>query len=135
VYVPRAVRKEVSRKSRFRYRLKSLLRSGFLAPCEASDETNVKLLGAELDEGEAEALTQAQEKYAAFFIGDESRARAIPQKYALKPVGTVRLRARLHLMGVALPPEMLVSKLERDLRFRVSREIVAEAIVMGSEPI
>ena len=62
VYVPRAVQREVNRKRRFRYRLNKLYQTGFFARCAAADETNVRLLRAELDEGEAEALIQAQEK-------------------------------------------------------------------------
>jgi hypothetical protein len=53
----------------------------------------------------------------------------------LKPVGTVRLLARLHLMDLAPPAETLAHRLERDLRFRVSDKIVAEAIAMAAEPI
>lgn len=68
---------EVSRKSRFRYRLKKLYESGCLLRCMAADETNVRLLMDQLHEGEAEALIQAEKKAAEFFIGGEKRARKI----------------------------------------------------------
>jgi predicted nucleic acid-binding protein len=67
VYVPRAVQREVNRKGRFRYHLNKLYRTGLFCRCEAADETNVRLLLPELDEGEAEALIQAQEREAVFF--------------------------------------------------------------------
>jgi predicted nucleic acid-binding protein len=68
VYVPRAVQKEVNKKGRFRYRLNKLYRSGFFTRCMAADTFNVRLLQAKLDEGESEALIQAQEKQAAYFM-------------------------------------------------------------------
>jgi predicted nucleic acid-binding protein len=135
VYVPRAVQREVNRKSRFRYRLKKLYQSGGFARCMAADVTNVRLLLGELDEGEAEALIQAEENDAEFFIGDEKRAREIGKNKGLKPLGTVRLLARLHLEGRAAEPATLVRKLRRDLGFRVSEEVVAQAIAMAAKPI
>lgn len=56
-----------------------------------ADMTNVRLLMAQLHEGESEALVQAEEKAAEFFIGDEKDAREIGRLKGFKPVGTVRL--------------------------------------------
>ena len=135
IYVPRAVEREVNRKARFRYRLKKLYQTGFFMKCVVGDETNVRLLRAELHEGEAEALVQAQEKVAMFFIGDEKRAREIAEKMGFTPVGTVRILARLSQDGLAAEPKSLVRKLRRDLRFRVSDQVVEEAIAIAAEPI
>lgn len=140
VYVPSAVQREVNRKGRFRYRLNKLYRTGFFARCTAVDKTNVSLLLSDLGEGEAEALIQAQEKRAneepaLFFIGDEPRARQIGEKMGIKPVGTLRLLARLSLEGLAPEVRPLVGKLQRDLGFRVSEKILRQAISIASEPI
>jgi predicted nucleic acid-binding protein len=141
VLVPSAVQREVNRKGRFRYRLNRLYATGFFKKCKAADKANVRLLLIEkLDEGEAEALTQAQERQpieeaALFFIGDEKRAREKCQNLGLKVVGTVGLLARLNLEGDAQEPKSLVRKLRRDLQFRVSDEVVEEAIAMAAEPI
>lgn len=135
IYVPRAVQLEVNRKQRFRYRLQKLYKTGIFARCMSADKLNVEILRAELDEGEAEGLIQAQERSAAVFIGDESRAREIGSALGLKPVGTVRLLARLHLEGRAEETMTLVRKLRRDLTFRVSDEIVGAAITQAHEPI
>ena len=75
VYVPRSVQLELNRKGKFRYRLNKLYKTGIFVRCVAADATNVQLLRAELDAGEAEALIQGQEKQAHFFIGDDKRAR------------------------------------------------------------
>ena len=95
----------------------------------------MELLQTELHEGEAEALVQAQEKNARYFIGDERRARAIGETLGLKPVGTVRILARLNLEGEADETVKLIRKLRTELRFRVTEEIVAQAIAIAAEPI
>lgn len=135
VYVPREVHSEVNRKSRFRYRLKKLYQTGRFVRCMAADRRNVNLLLDQLDSGEAEALVQAEEKGAEFFIGDDKRAREIGSLKGFKPVGTLRLLARFHLEGRAPEPAGLVRKLRRDLSFRASQEIVQEAIALAAEPI
>ena len=135
VYVPRAVQEELNRKGRFRYRLNKLYRTGFFMRCMTADAVNVQLLRAELDKGESEALIQAQEKQALYFIGDEKRGRMIAARMGRTAVGTLRLLARLNLEGRA--PELfdLVRKLRQDLDFRASDQIVQQAIDLAAEPI
>jgi predicted nucleic acid-binding protein len=135
IYVPRAVQREVNRKQRFRYRLQKLYGTGLFQRCASADPYSVELLQTELDEGEAEGLVQAQERNAHYFIADESRAREISEGYGLRPVGTVRLLARLHLEGQADETLPLVRKLRRDLRFRVSEQVVTQAIELAPQPI
>jgi predicted nucleic acid-binding protein len=135
VYVPRAVQEELNKKGRFRYRLNKLYSTGPFTRCMAADPFNVRLLRDKLDKGEAEALVQAQEKNALFFIGDERRARAIAINMGRRAVGTLRLLARLNLEGRAPDLISLVSTLRRDLDFRVSDEIVQQAIELAAEPI
>lgn len=135
IYVPSAVQREVNRKQRFRYRLRKLYKTGVFQRCPSADKVRVELLKAELDEGEAEALVQAQEKNASYFIGDERRAREIGHAQGLMLVGTVRILARLNLQGQAEETRSLVKKLRRDLKFRVTEEIVAQAIAIANETI
>lgn len=135
VYVPRAVQEELNRKGRFRYRLKKLYNTGFFTRCVAADTFNVRLLQAELHKGEAEALIQAQEKQALYFIGDDRRARTIAARMGRTAVGTLRLLARLNLEGRAPEVLELVHKLRQDLDFRASDEIVQQAIDAAAEPI
>ncbi len=90
---------------------------------------------AEIHEGEAEALVQAQERNATYFIGDEKRAREIGKAQGLMLVGTLRILARLNLQGQAEETTKLVKKLRKDLNFRATDEIVERAIAMASEAI
>jgi predicted nucleic acid-binding protein len=135
VLVPKAVQREVNRKERFRYRLNRLYRGGFYDRCVTADEVNIRLLPSELGEGESEALIQAQEQGASFFIADEKRAREVAANLSLRCVGTVRLLARLNREDRAPDPRSLVTKLRRDRAFRVSREVVTRAIELADEPI
>jgi predicted nucleic acid-binding protein len=135
VFVPKAVQTEVNRKQRFRYRLNKLYKTGIFASCRSADQWNVKLLRPVVDEGEAEGLIQAQERYAAAFIGDEVRARQVAGNMGLTPVGTVRILARLQLEGHVKDIWTLIAKLQKDLAFRVTDEIVRKAIARAPEPI
>ncbi len=135
IYVPAAVQKEVNKKQRFRYRLQKLYKSGAFERCASADPTGVQLLEVELDPGESEGLIQAQERQARYFIGDDKRARETSVGYGLTPVGTARVLARLHLEGQAGDPTALVRKLRRDLSFRISQEVVDEAIALAAKPI
>ncbi|MGC9949703.1 MAG: hypothetical protein ABSF64_25325 [Bryobacteraceae bacterium] len=135
VYVPRAVQEELNKKGRFRCRLNKLYSTGFFASCMAADAFNLRLLRDQLDRGEAEALIQAQERQALFFIGDERRARTIATSMGRTAVGTLRLLARLNLEGRARDLSGLVRILRHDLDFRVSDEIVQRAIELAAKPI
>lgn len=135
IFVPSAVQREVNRKHQFKYRLRKLYRTGIFQRCPTAAQDRVDLLRVELDEGEAEALVQAQERSAMYFIGDERRAREIAEGQGLKTVGTLRVLARLHLQGQAEETAQLVMKLRKDLKFRVTEELVQRAITMAAEPI
>lgn len=137
IYVPTAVQEEVNRKHRFRHHLRKLYRTGIFRRCSSADRVQVELLQVEteLDEGEVEALVQAQEKGAAAFIGDEKRAREIGEAQGLKLVGTVRILARLNLEGEAEDTTKLVRKLRKHFKFRVTNDVVAQAIAMAGDAI
>jgi predicted nucleic acid-binding protein len=135
VYVPRAVQRELNRKGRFRYRLNKLFATGLFERCATADATNVAFLRAELDEGESEALIQAQERQAHAFIGDDRQARIIAERMGRKSIGTARLLARLSLEGRAENIETLVAVLRKDLNFRISDEVLKKATEIAVEPI
>jgi predicted nucleic acid-binding protein len=135
IYVPSAVQREVNRKQRFRYRLAKLCKSGIYQRCSLASKDRVDLLTVELDQGEAEALLQAQERNAAYFICDEKRARQIGEAQGLKLVGTLRILARLHLQGQSQATNFLANKLRKDLKFRVSDELIDQAIALAELPI
>lgn len=134
VYVPRSVHREVNKKHRFKDRLRKLYGHGFADRCMVADDTNVRLLRP-LGEGESEAIIQAQENDAQFVILDDQRARAIAGRMGRTPVGTMRVLARLSLEGRAPEVWGLVAILRRDLEFRISDDVVRQAIEAAPEPI
>jgi predicted nucleic acid-binding protein len=93
------------------------------------------LLTAELDAGEAEALVQAQERGAEFFLADERKAREIGVRQGLTLYGTARLLARLCLEGYAEDIWGLMRNLRTERVFRVGDEIVRKAIASAEPPI
>jgi predicted nucleic acid-binding protein len=135
VYVPRGVQIEVNRKHRARYLLNKLFHDGALQKCACKDETSFQFLIRELDSGEAEALVQAQEQGAEFFLADELKARAISTRRGLTPYGTVRLLAHFCRDGYAEDIWALVRKLKRERGFHVGDEVVEMAIALSETPI
>lgn len=135
IYVPRRVQVEVNKKNRFRYRLNKLYATQFYERCFCADEVRVSLLEYDVDAGEAEGLVQAQEKQARFFIVDEARAREFGERQGLIAVGTARLLARLSLEGQTSDARLLVKKLRKELRARISDDIVDRALASASTPI
>jgi len=135
VYVPRNVQIEFNRKHRSRYLLNRLFEAGVFQKCTCKDETNFQLLAVELHPGEAEALVQAQERGAEFFLVDERQAREVGVRQGLILYGTVRLLARLCLEGYAHDVWALVRRLRRERHFRVGDDVVNEAIASAETPI
>lgn len=135
VYVPRNVQIEFNKKHRSRYRLNKLFEMGIFQRCIGKDETNFRLLTADLDAGEAEGLVQAQEKGAEFFLVDERKARTISMRRGLTAYGTVRLLARFCLEGYAEDTWKLVRRLRKEQDFRVRDEVVRKAIASAETPI
>ena len=140
IYVPRTVQAEVNKKGRFRYSLNKLYRTtAIFRRCVVADKFNVHLHagpgGTGLNEGEAEAIVQAQERGAKALIVDEKLARKIGNRMGIKPVGTARILARLHLEGFADDPRRLIRKLRLDLECRITDSVVEEAVARAHEPI
>jgi predicted nucleic acid-binding protein len=135
IYVSSIVEAEVNRKHRFRYRMKKLYLSGKFEKCKTSNTQNRQLLEVTIHSGEADAITQAQERSARFFIGDDLRARTVAERMSIQPVGVARLLFRLSVEGDADDPHRLIQKLRRDLGFRISNIVIQDAVAKASEPI
>lgn len=135
VYISAMVEAEVNRKHRFRYRMKKLYTSGGFEKCTSSDLLTRQLLEITLHGGEAEAIAQAQERNALFFIGDDLNARIAAERMGIQPVGVARILFRLSVDGDAGNPYDLIRKLQRDLDFRISNLVIQDAAEKAAEPI
>jgi len=139
IYVPSNVQTEVNRKHGFRRHLKKLYLTRIFQRCGCADPYNVELLTRltpALHKGEAEAIAQAQERDVSVVIIDEEKGRKhVASMKNLTAVGTIGILARLHLEGHAGDPRELIAKLRRDRKFRVTDEIVNDAISKAGIPI
>jgi predicted nucleic acid-binding protein len=135
IYVSSIVEGEVNRKHRFRYRMKKLYSSGKFEKCKSSNIQNRQLLEITIHSGEADAITQAQERSVHFFIGDDLTARTVAERMSIQPIGVARLLFRLSIDGDAADPHLLIQKLQRDLNFRISNLVIQEAAARALEPI
>jgi predicted nucleic acid-binding protein len=133
IYVPRNVQIEFNRKHRSRYRLNKLFEAGILRKCMCKDETNFRLLTAELDAGEAEGLRRNGEP--SFSSSMSGGHREIGMRQGLILYGTVRLLARFYLEGYADETWELVRRLRKERFFRVKDEVVRKAIASAEIPI
>ena len=139
ILVPTLVEEEVNRRHRFRYRMKTFYESGVFKKCKTSNAWNRQLLQYEegIDEGEADAITQAQEQEIPVFIGDDKAARESAEKMGKKSVGTAGILARLYLQGISTAhPKEQIRKLRRSkLKYRITDEVIEEAMRRASEPL
>ncbi len=135
VHVPRQVQTEVNKKQKFRHQLNKLYGTGLFQRCSVGNRTNVRLLMPELDEGEAESITQAQEIRADRVILDEKKARSVASNMSIQPVGVARILFRLQRDGQIEDARKLINRLKRELKFRISEDVIKEASLKAGEPI
>jgi predicted nucleic acid-binding protein len=137
ILVPMRVQREVCRRRSFKGTLKRLYGSGLYRRCPVADRTRVDLLCVDLDPGEAEAITQAQDREVPVFIVDERKARRFAANVGLHCLGAVRLLARMCLEedGSAERARHLCAELEADLQYRVAPEVINRAISMADLPL
>jgi len=135
IHVPRQVQTELNRKHKFRHTLNKLYETGIYTRCVAANRTNVSLLIPPLNEGEAEGITQAQENGIEEVIFDEREARKIATRMGITTIGVARLLFRFERDGQIEDANKLIKKLEKELRFRISKEVVEEARLKSDEPI
>lgn len=135
IHVPRSVQTEVNKKWKFRHQLNKLYDTGLFRRCSVGNDTNVRLLLLQLEEGEAESIIQAQEKEADRVILDEKKARKVASNMSIQPVGLARLLFRMEREGHIDDARKLITKLRKELSFRISEKVVEEAHRKAEEPI
>ena len=135
IHVPRSVQTEVNKKRKFRHQLNKLYDTGLFQRCSVGNGTNVRLLMLQLEEGEAESIIQAQEKEADRVILDEKKARKVASNMSIQPVGVARLLFRLEREGHIEDARKLITRLRKELSFRISENVVEEASRKAEEPI
>jgi predicted nucleic acid-binding protein len=93
-----------------------------------ANSAHVATLRDRLDPGESEAIALALELGARTVLVDDLDARGIAGTLGLRVVGALGVLALARRRGLAPPIGPLIAVLQQDLKFRVSKRIIEEAI-------
>jgi predicted nucleic acid-binding protein len=142
VYVPRAVRKELSRRGGPRRQLLSVLRRiALYKRCDVGDHTRVDLLLIEhrrpasppkKDLGEAEAVIQATEIPASMVIMDDPLGRSWADGHSLDKHGLIWILRQLRQFGAILELKPYFRALE-SIEYRLPPDKVRDLLVEFAE--
>ncbi len=140
VYVPKAVRQELSRRGNQRRQVGAALRRlALLQRCEVADDTRLELLLAQRRGsrrpkkgwGEAEVVVQATEVDAQTVIVDDPLGRAWAERHRLTPHGVLWILGELRRRGfIELRPH--IRKL-KSLKYRMPDDAVRELLLEFQE--
>lgn len=97
------------------------------------DRTRVNFFARSLDPGESEAIALALEAGIKAILIDEREGREVAQKAGLKTMGVIGILLTAKRKGLlsAVGPEL--DRLRRELGFRISEKIRAEAMLRAGE--
>ncbi len=131
VLVPSPVRTQFLSRDDTRSReiaLDVLTRRGFFSPCDDYDSIEVdRFKTLNMDEGEAEALSQLKSRNADVLLIDEKIGRNVATRERRRVNGTASILARLHLNGVA-EYWSCINRLRSESRFIITDKIANQAL-------
>lgn len=135
VLIPIAVKNELERLSHSEaaHDVERALREQWIKPQAVRDATVVRLLHADLDLGEAEAIALALDVSANLVLLDEREARAAAERAGLRVTGVlgVLLRAKMNGQIQAVKPE--IDALRAKARFFVSSNLERRVLELAGE--
>ena len=132
IYVPEEVFKEVTDRGIDKPGAQDIRKSAWIKVRTVKDRTQVNLLMASLDKGEAEVLALSKEMEAELVLLDEEKARksaVIAGFNVVGLLGILVLAKKLELLDEIKP---LIEELGRK-KFRISDVIIAEALKQAGE--
>ena len=132
IYVPEEVFKEVTDRGIDKPGAQDIRKSAWIKVRTVKDRTQVNLLMASIDKGEAEVLALSKEMEAELILLDEEKARksaVIAGFNVVGLLGILVLAKKLELLDEIKP---LIEELGRK-KFRISDVIIAEALKQAGE--
>lgn len=132
IYVPEEVFKEVTDRGIDKPGAQDIRKSAWIKVRTVKDRTQVNLLMASIDKGEAEVLALSKEMEAELVLLDEEKARksaVIAGFNVVGLLGILVLAKKLELLDEIKP---LIEELGRK-KFRISDVIIAEALKQAGE--
>jgi predicted nucleic acid-binding protein len=136
--IPKAVWREVVEEGKGRagvVEVQEARLAGWIEVRPASQESLLKSLKQELDDGEAEVICLAVELKASLVLLDETEARRVAGLYELKKTGAVGvlIRARLDGKLEALRPEL--DRLRNEAGFWLEEKLYRQALAAVGEEV
>ena len=109
------------------------IEKGWLEVKEAKDQIFVKLLRADLDKGEAEALALALQVKAERVILDEREGRRVAKSLGLKVIGVLGVLLRAQREGKLQSLKSAMDDLRKKAGFHISSDLYSYVLKKGGE--
>ena len=126
--VPEAVWREVVEEGRGRPGAEEVANAEWITMTTVTDSSIVRLLLAELDKGEAEAIALPHETNADAVLLDERDARQAAMRLGLRPLGTIGVLIWAKKSGRLQDLRAMLNALEGQGGFRISRALYEQAL-------
>lgn len=128
VLIPRAVWREVVETGKGQPGSEEVASASWVMVREVKDKSFVSLLRAELDEGEAEAITLAREEHVPLVLLGEKDARRVARRLNLNVLGTVGVLIWAKRAGKVDDLRRQLDALKTAGRFRLDQSVYQEAL-------
>ena len=133
VIIPEAVHREVVEEGKGRQGAEEVRNADWISSREVSDRSQVKLLKAQLDVGEAQVIALADEINADLLLLDEKEAREIAREMGLRVLGTVGILIRAKKGSIIDSLRKELDNLRNDANFRIGQTLYEKALAEVSE--
>lgn len=136
VMIPPAVWREVVTESKGRPGGREVIqaqRSGWLIVGRLTDESHLRMLSRELDDGEAEVLALAIERAADLVLLDETEARRIAELYNIAKTGVIGILIRAKAEGRIGALRPLLDDLRQQGGFWLADDLYNKALRVAGE--
>ena len=113
--------------------IREAIEKGWLGVKEAKDQIFVKVLRADLDKGEAEALALALQVKAEWVILDEREGRRVAKSLGLKVIGVLGVLLRAQREGRLQSLKSAMDDLRKKAGFHIASELYSYVLKKGGE--
>lgn len=133
ITIPKAVEKELMEKEQRFPLVKEIKQIDFISTVEIKDIQFCNSLKAELDEGEAEAITLAIENRAELIILDELAGRNIAQFQKLSFIGSIGCLVLAKRKNIITYIKPLLDSMRKDARFWINDKLYQRVLLDNEE--
>jgi len=113
--------------------IREAIKKGWLRVKEANDQIFVKVLYADLDKGEAEAIALALQVKAEWIILDEREGRRVAKSLGLKVIGVLGILLRAQREGKLSSLKKSMEDLRQKAGFHIGSELFSDVLREGGE--